>query len=57
MKAYQKAFEISKSKMAPSHTLRLGVALKLSVFYYETINSTEKACQLAKEVTVTTNEI
>lgn len=49
-KAYQEAFEISKNKMAPTHPIRLGLALNFSVFYYEILNSPEKACQLAKQV-------
>lgn len=47
-KAYQEAFEIAKSKMQPTHPIRLGLALNFSVFYYEILNSPEKACQLAK---------
>ena len=48
-KAYQDAFEISKSKMQPTHPTRLGLALNFSVFYYEILNSPDKACQLAKQ--------
>ncbi|CAL8113678.1 unnamed protein product [Orchesella dallaii] len=51
-KAYQEAFEISKNKMAPTHPIRLGLALNFSVFYYEILNSPEKACQLAKQVKI-----
>lgn len=47
--AYQAALEISKDGMAPTHPIRLGLALNFSVFYYEILNSSEKACQLAKE--------
>jgi len=47
-KAYQDAFDISKSEMAPTHPIRLGLALNFSVFFYEILNSPEKACQLAK---------
>merc|ERR1712126_398955 len=47
-KAYQDAYDISKSKMQPTHPIRLGLALNFSVFYYEIPNSPEKACQLAK---------
>lgn len=47
-KAYQEAFEIAKAKMQPTHPIRLGLALNFSVFYYEILNSPEKACQLAK---------
>merc|ERR1712020_436975 len=48
-KAYQDAFEISKSKMQPTHPIRLGLALNFSVFYYEILSSPDKACQLAKQ--------
>ncbi|XP_077147519.1 14-3-3 protein theta [Ranitomeya variabilis] len=46
--AYQEAFDISKQKMQPTHPIRLGLALNFSVFFYEILNSPEKACQLAK---------
>ena len=49
-KAYQDAYDISKSKMQPTHPIRLGLALNFSVFYYEILNSPDKACQLAKQV-------
>jgi len=48
-KAYQDAFDVSKSKMQPTHPIRLGLALNFSVFYYEILNSPDKACQLAKQ--------
>merc|ERR1712223_316440 len=47
-KAYQDAYDIGKQKMQPTHPIRLGLALNFSVFYYEILNSPEKACQLAK---------
>lgn len=47
-KAYQDAYDISKEKMQPTHPIRLGLALNFSVFYYEILNSPDKACQLAK---------
>ena len=50
-KSYQEAFDISKSKMQPTHPIRLGLALNFSVFYYEIINSPARACHLAKQVT------
>ncbi|XP_071770789.1 14-3-3 protein zeta [Centroberyx gerrardi] len=46
--AYQAAFDISCSDMQPTHPIRLGLALNFSVFYYEILNSPEKACKLAK---------
>jgi len=48
-KSYQEAFEIAKSDMQPTHPIRLGLALNFSVFYYEILNSPDKACQLAKQ--------
>lgn len=48
--AYQDAFEISKGRMQPTHPIRLGLALNFSVFFYEILNSPDKACQLAKQV-------
>ena len=47
--AYQEAFDVSKSQMAPTHPIRLGLALNFSVFFYEILNSPERACQLAKQ--------
>ncbi|XP_053757881.1 14-3-3 protein zeta/delta-like [Panthera pardus] len=46
--AYQEAFEISKKEMQPTYPISLGLALNFSVFYYEILNSPEKACSLAK---------
>ncbi|XP_072042228.1 14-3-3 protein gamma-B-like isoform X2 [Amphiura filiformis] len=46
--AYLNAFEEAKKDMAPTHPIRLGLALNFSVFYYEIQNAPEKACQLAK---------
>lgn len=48
--AYQEAFEIAKGQMQPTHPIRLGLALNFSVFYYEILNSPERACHLAKQV-------
>uniref|UniRef100_S4RMW1 Tyrosine 3-monooxygenase/tryptophan 5-monooxygenase activation protein, zeta polypeptide n=2 Tax=Petromyzon marinus TaxID=7757 RepID=S4RMW1_PETMA len=46
--AYLSAFDVSKAEMSPTHPIRLGLALNFSVFYYEILNSPEKACNLAK---------
>ncbi len=36
--------------MQPTHPIRLGLALNFSVFYYEILNSPDRACHLAKQV-------
>jgi len=48
-KAYQEAYDVAKSKMQPTHPIRLGLALNFSVFFYEILNSPDRACQLAKQ--------
>ena len=53
-KAYQDAFDIARAKMQPTHPIRLGLALNFSVFYYEIINSPDRACHLAKQVRCST---
>ncbi|VDN56872.1 unnamed protein product [Dracunculus medinensis] len=50
--SYQEAFDIAKEKMQPTHPIRLGLALNFSVFYYEILNAPDRACQLAKQVSV-----
>ncbi|XP_020496350.1 14-3-3 protein beta/alpha-1 [Labrus bergylta] len=47
--AYEEAFKISEKDMDSTHPIRLGLALNFSVFYYEILNSPEKACELAKK--------
>merc|ERR1711941_46207 len=44
--AYQEAFDTSTKAMAPTHPIRLGLALNYSVFHYEIFNNPERACQL-----------
>jgi len=46
--AYKEATESSVS-LAPTHPIRLGLALNYSVFLYEVQGETSKACDLAKE--------
>nr|CAB3267840.1 14-3-3-like protein 2 [Phallusia mammillata] len=46
--AYNRAFDLCKIHMNPTHPIRLGLALNYSVFFYEIRNSPEKACALAK---------
>lgn len=49
LEAYQAASGISSSDLPPTHPIRLGLALNFSVFYYEILNSPDKACQIAKQ--------
>jgi len=46
--AYKQAQSIALDELAPTHPIRLGLALNFSVFYYEILNSPERACHLAK---------
>ena len=48
--SYKEALKIAKQEMAPTHPIRLGLALNFSVFYYEILNEPDNACHLAKEV-------
>ncbi|KAI8078461.1 14-3-3 family protein epsilon [Thamnidium elegans] len=47
--AYKNATEVAQTELAPTHPIRLGLALNFSVFYYEILNSPDRACHLAKQ--------
>ncbi|CEG63590.1 Putative 14-3-3 family protein epsilon [Rhizopus microsporus] len=47
--AYKTATEIAQTELAPTNSIRLGLALNFSVFYYEILNSPDRACHLAKQ--------
>ncbi|KAF3078440.1 14-3-3 protein [Orbilia oligospora] len=49
LEAYKNATEVAQSDLAPTHPIRLGLALNFSVFYYEILNSPDQACHLAKQ--------
>lgn len=46
--AYKAASDIALTELPPTHPIRLGLALNFSVFYYEILNSPDRACRLAK---------
>ncbi|BFZ53226.1 hypothetical protein PYCC9005_000249 [Savitreella phatthalungensis] len=47
--AYKGATDVAQTDLAPTHPIRLGLALNFSVFYYEILNSPDRACHLAKQ--------
>ena len=46
--AYKAASDSAMTDLPPTHPIRLGLALNFSVFYYEILNSPDRACRLAK---------
>uniref|UniRef100_A0A7S0ZHM2 14-3-3 domain-containing protein n=1 Tax=Timspurckia oligopyrenoides TaxID=708627 RepID=A0A7S0ZHM2_9RHOD len=49
LEAYKAATDIAVTDLLTTHPIRLGLALNFSVFYYEIMNSPDRACQLAKQ--------
>lgn len=49
LEAYKNATEVAQTDLAPTHPIRLGLALNFSVFYYEILNAPDQACHLAKQ--------
>eukprot|EP00698_Gefionella_okellyi_P020172 TRINITY_DN6305_c0_g1_i2.p1 TRINITY_DN6305_c0_g1~~TRINITY_DN6305_c0_g1_i2.p1 ORF type:complete len:241 (+),score=49.74 TRINITY_DN6305_c0_g1_i2:98-820(+) len=46
--SYKTASDFAVTDLAPTHPLRLGLALNFSVFYFEILNAPDRACRLAK---------
>ncbi|XP_072311673.1 tyrosine 3-monooxygenase/tryptophan 5-monooxygenase activation protein, epsilon polypeptide 1 isoform X2 [Eucyclogobius newberryi] len=46
--AYKDASDLAMKELPSTHPIRLGLALNFSVFYYEILNSPDRACRLAK---------
>jgi len=46
---YKAASDVAATELRPTHPIRLGLALNFSVFYYEILNSPDRACHLAKQ--------
>ena len=49
LEAYKAASDVAVTQLPPTHPIRLGLALNFSVFYYEILNSPDRACHLAKQ--------
>ncbi|KAK4430071.1 14-3-3-like protein GF14 iota [Sesamum alatum] len=49
LKGYEAASATASTELPSTHPIRLGLALNFSVFYYEIMNSPERACHLAKQ--------
>merc|ERR1719231_77127 len=49
LESYQQASQIANKDLPPTHPIRLGLALNFSVFYYEILNSPDRACHIAKQ--------
>ena len=47
--AYGVASNVAVHKLAPTHPIRLGLALNYSVFLYEVLAKSSEACTLAKQ--------
>lgn len=49
MVAYKEASTVAEQELQPIHPIRLGLALNLSIFHYDTFTDHERAHQIAKQ--------
>ncbi|XP_004501620.1 14-3-3-like protein B [Cicer arietinum] len=49
MLSYKAAQDVAHADLPSTHPIRLGLALNFSVFYYEILNQSDKACAMAKQ--------
>eukprot|EP00359_Climacostomum_virens_P008247 CAMPEP_0204905968 /NCGR_PEP_ID=MMETSP1397-20131031/5721_1 /ASSEMBLY_ACC=CAM_ASM_000891 /TAXON_ID=49980 /ORGANISM="Climacostomum Climacostomum virens, Strain Stock W-24" /LENGTH=247 /DNA_ID=CAMNT_0052074923 /DNA_START=1 /DNA_END=744 /DNA_ORIENTATION=+ len=49
LRSYQAAADIAEAELSATHPTRLGLALNYSVFYYEIMKETTKACEMARK--------
>ena len=49
LNAYKNASDIAVTELPPTHPSHLGLALNFSVFYYEILNSPDRAFHLTKQ--------
>ncbi|KAF6150859.1 hypothetical protein GIB67_020942 [Kingdonia uniflora] len=46
LKGYEAASKMASTDLSSTHPIRLSLALNFSVFYYEILNSPERACAI-----------
>jgi 14-3-3 protein epsilon len=49
MNSYEAAHTLSADCLPSTHPIRLGLALNYSVFYYEIMKNSAKACKMARD--------
>lgn len=48
-KFYKEAYTVAENNLAPTHPIRLGLALNFSVCHYEILKNKQEACDMAKK--------